>query len=83
MKAFPKRLRAVIALATLVTPAMLCAASNPFTIVTVASTVPPNSDLNPYGVAIVPITSGNLTAGHNLVSNFNNSANLQGTGTTS
>lgn len=48
----------------------------------VASTVPPNGDLNPYGVAMVPMTSGNLTQGHILVSNFNNSANLQGTGTT-
>jgi hypothetical protein len=51
-------------------------------IVTVASTVPPNGDLNPYGVAVVPSTVGALTAGHVLVSNFNNSANLQGTGTT-
>src|ERR1700722_1106910 len=52
------------------------------TIITVASTVPANGDLNPYGVALVPVTMGNLVAGHILVSNFNNSANLQGTGTT-
>jgi len=52
------------------------------TISTVASTVPYNGDLNPYGVAIVPKTTGNLTQGHILVSNFNNSYNLQGTGTT-
>ena len=51
-------------------------------ILTVASTVPPNGDVNPYGVAIVPNTIGNLQAGNILVSNFNNSANLQGTGTT-
>ncbi|HWE38957.1 MAG TPA: hypothetical protein VG406_20580 [Isosphaeraceae bacterium] len=39
-----------------------------------ASTVPANGDLNPYGVAVVPRGV--------LVSNFNNSQNLQGTGTT-
>jgi len=48
----------------------------------IASTVPANGDVNPYGVAIVPTTVGNLTAGNILVSNFNNSSNLQGTGTT-
>ncbi|HXM44658.1 MAG TPA: hypothetical protein VN924_25700 [Bryobacteraceae bacterium] len=51
-------------------------------IVTVASTVPPNGDVNPYGVAVVPDSIGNLVQGHILVSNFNNSLNLQGTGTT-
>ncbi len=49
---------------------------------TVASTVPANGDVNPYGVAIVPRTTGALTRDHVLVSNFNNSQNLQGTGTT-
>jgi hypothetical protein len=49
---------------------------------TVASTVPPNGDVNPYGVARVPQTQGRLRRGHILVSNFNNKANLQGTGTT-
>jgi hypothetical protein len=49
---------------------------------TVASTVPKNGDVNPYGVAVVPRTMGDLVAGHILVSNFNNKANLQGTGTT-
>jgi hypothetical protein len=51
-----------------------------------ASTVPANGDLNPYGVAFVPHNfqtgSGPLKHGDILVSNFNNSANLQGTGTT-
>ncbi len=51
-------------------------------ITVVASTIPPNGDLNPYGVAVVTKTTGMLTRGHILVSNFNNSANLQGTGTT-
>jgi len=49
---------------------------------TIASTVPGNGDVNPYGMAQVKRTTGNLHAGHILVSNFNNSANLQGTGTT-
>ncbi len=48
----------------------------------VASTVPANGDVNPYGVAVVPRTTGALIRGHVLVSNFNNSSNLQGTGTT-
>lgn len=48
----------------------------------VASTVPPNGDVNPYGVAVVRVSNGRLTRGHVLVSNFNNQANLQGTGTT-
>lgn len=52
------------------------------TITTVASTIPSNGDLNPYGVARVPTTTGSLTKGNILVSNFNNSKNLQGTGTT-
>jgi len=48
----------------------------------VASTIPGNGDLNPYGVAVVPTTTGALTQGNILVSNFNNSENLQGTGST-
>ena len=48
----------------------------------IASTVPANGDVNPYGVALVPDSKGSLTKGNILVSNFNNSANLQGTGTT-
>jgi hypothetical protein len=49
------------------------------------STVPPNGDVNPYGVAFVPQgfpRSGPLRPGDIIVSNFNNSGNLQGTGTT-
>jgi hypothetical protein len=48
----------------------------------VASTVPANGDVNPYGVAVVPASSGRLVAGDTLVSNFNSKANVQGTGTT-
>ncbi len=47
----------------------------------VASTVPANGDVNPYGVAVVPASAW-LTAGDVLVSNFNDKANVQGTGTT-
>ena len=49
---------------------------------TIASTVPGNGDVNPYGVAVVPSSTGSLVQGDVLVSNFNNSGNLQGTGTT-
>ncbi|HKC71759.1 MAG TPA: hypothetical protein VKB60_09060 [Terriglobales bacterium] len=52
------------------------------TITTLGSTVPLNGDVNPYGVAQVPVSTGNLVQGHILISNFNNSANQQGTGTT-
>jgi Arylesterase len=50
----------------------------------VVSTVPSNGDVNPYGVAFVPsgFPGGVLNPGDVLVSNFNNSQNLQGTGTT-
>jgi hypothetical protein len=48
----------------------------------VASTVPNNGEVNPYGVAVVQDTSGILVQGNILVSNFNNKANQQGTGTT-
>jgi hypothetical protein len=48
----------------------------------VASTVPANGDVNPYGVAVVPRGTGRLHQGDVLVSNFNDKANEQGTGTT-
>jgi hypothetical protein len=48
----------------------------------VASTIPANGDVNPYGVAVVPRSTGDLYRGDVLVSNFNNMANVQGTGTT-
>jgi uncharacterized protein (TIGR03118 family) len=50
------------------------------------STVPPNGDGNPYGVAFVPNNltrgTGPLAPGDILVSNFNSSSGVQGTGTT-
>jgi hypothetical protein len=54
----------------------------------IASTVPANGDQNPYGVAVVPRSTGDLHRGDVLVSNFNNAATtanpggVQGTGTT-
>ena len=47
-----------------------------------ASTVPADGDVNPYGVAVLTGSVGRLRAGSILVSNFNDSANEQGTGTT-
>jgi hypothetical protein len=49
---------------------------------TLASTVPANGDVNPYGVAVVPRSTGNLSQGNVLISNFNDKTNAQGTGTT-
>jgi len=40
-------------------------------VTTVASTVPANGDVNPYGIVSVPMSTGNLVAGDTLVSNFN------------
>jgi hypothetical protein len=51
-------------------------------VTTLASTVPANGDVNPYGVAVVPRSTGHLRRDNILVSNFNNKANVQGTGTT-
>jgi hypothetical protein len=67
--------------------ASLALAANSFigplsTVTTLSTTVPSNGDLNPYGVAQVPVTKGSLVAGDFLISNFNNGMNQQGTGTT-
>src|SRR5271165_2484885 len=52
------------------------------TVSTIASTVPSNGDVNPYGIVRVERSVGKLEAGHILISNFNNVNNQQGTGTT-
>jgi len=49
---------------------------------TITSTVPSNGDVNPYGTAVVARSTGRLHAGDVLVSNFNDKANQQGTGST-
>lgn len=52
----------------------------------VASTVPANGDVNPYGIVFVPTSIGRLQAGQMLISNFNAKESAkesgQGTGTT-
>jgi len=51
----------------------------------ISSTIPSNADLNPYGVAFVPEgfpEGGAVAPGDILVSNFNDTTNTQGTGTT-
>jgi hypothetical protein len=63
------------------------ATSGPFldtlhTVTNIASTVPANGDVNPYGIVEVPQTIGKLIKNHTLISNFNAKSNLQGTGTT-
>jgi hypothetical protein len=52
------------------------------TVTNLGSTVPANGDVNPYGIEVVPSSVGSLVRGDILISNFNNSENLQGTGTT-
>lgn len=74
----------LLAVSLLMTAGKSLAASGgtPGGITQVASTVPANGDVNPYGIVVVPATVGSLTQGNILVSNFNDSQNLQGTGTT-
>src|SRR5579862_1345951 len=64
------------------TVSLLLATANAGSIKIIGSTVPSNGDVNPYGIVVVPTTVGSLTEGNILISNFNNSNNLQGTGTT-
>jgi hypothetical protein len=52
-------------------------------ITTIGSTVDPtNGDQNPYGLAIAPEAAGALTQGDLVICNFNDTANVQGNGTT-
>jgi hypothetical protein len=50
--------------------------------VTLGSMVPDNGDQNPYALLVAPATAGSIQKGDVLVDNFNNSGNLQGTGST-
>jgi hypothetical protein len=45
------------------------------------SIIPDSGDQNPYAVIVAPVSSGTIQAGDVLIDNFNNSSNLQGTGT--
>ena len=79
------KINAVVVVLSVLTICSLSAAAqekHPGSISVVASTVPANGDVNPYGIARVLQSKGSLVQGNILVSNFNNSANLQGTGTT-
>jgi len=79
-------LAAIVATLTAAGTAMAAPASSPVTVngaITILSTTNPgNGDQNPYGVSVVPASVGKLVQGQVLVSNFNNDANQQGTGTT-
>jgi hypothetical protein len=46
------------------------------------STVPDNGDQNPYALVVAPVSAGTVQKDDILVDNFNNSNNLQGTGST-
>lgn len=51
--------------------------------VTIGSTVDPkNGDLNPYGLDVAKASAGPISKGDLVVCNFNDSANVQGNGTT-
>ncbi len=50
--------------------------------ITLVNTVPDNGDQNPYALVVAPVTSGTIKKGDVLIDNFNNAANLQGTGST-
>jgi hypothetical protein len=86
----PSRTTTLCAAVAILIAVMACAASAATpsfigslnTVNTIASTVPGIGDVNPYGVALVPVSTGKLVQGHILISNFNNGGNLQGTGTT-
>ncbi len=79
---------AAIAVALLAAPVAahpLISFIHAFTMVTQGVATAPGAgfeanDQNPYGVAVVPKSIGNLVKGDILVSNFNNGGNLQGTG---
>jgi hypothetical protein len=49
---------------------------------TLINTVPDNGDQNPYAIVVAPVSAGTIKKGDVLVDNFNNAANLQGTGST-
>lgn len=90
MKNFPNQRKVMYAVLLACIAGLTLVAANasgsfigPFnTLSVVASTVPGNGDLNPYGLVVVQRSVGALVQGDTLVSNFNNATNLQGTGTT-
>jgi hypothetical protein len=89
-RALPARFLSILAVSlacAAIAPAGALAFEMPFvgpfkTVTNVGSTVPANGDVNPYGIVDVATSAGKLVAGDVLVSNFNDSANRQGTGST-
>lgn len=77
---------AVLAFGSVLANASVKSFIRPLKVTPGSSTVPANGDVNPYGVAVVPRSTGKLVRDHVLVSNFNanssSQVNLQGTGTT-
>ncbi len=66
-------------------PTTSSAGSSPFlanlkAVSNLASTVPANGDVNPYGIATVPTSVGKLRAGEMLISNFNAKETAKETG---
>lgn len=49
---------------------------------TLGSSVPDNGDQNPYALVVAPVSAGIIQKDDVLITNFNNSTNLQGTGRT-
>jgi hypothetical protein len=49
---------------------------------TLINTVPENGDQNPYALFVAPVSAGTIKKNDVLIGNFNNAANLQGTGST-
>ncbi len=78
----------VLGLAALALSAAVAGAAEPGFLETIkrhtllTSTVPENGDQNPYAVIVAPVSAGKVAKDDVLVTNFNNSGNLQGLGTT-
>jgi len=76
----------ILAAALAVTPGLAAAEGAVLPTLTtnsiIASTVPGNGDVNPYGIVQIKRSTGRLVAGNLLISNFNAASNFQGTGTT-
>ncbi len=79
---FTPRIRSAKLMAVIFTVIVSVCSAQAHSIHEIASTIPSNGDINPYGIAVVPASTGLLVQGNFLISNFNNSSNLQGTGTT-
>jgi hypothetical protein len=81
------KIRAVFALAVcLALPAAASADTGFLPIIKkhhlLTSTEPANGDQNPYAIIVAPVSAGTIQKDDVLVDNFNNSRNLQGTGST-